>query len=159
MARGDQDQRLLVSVFDRLLGDQKEGAGESSSWCSKDALKAGVRRDLEALLNTRSRCLSWPEHFTELETSSVGFGVPDFSGANLASQAQKEHFRGEIEQAIRRFEPRFKSVRVALGESDNISRSLSFRIDALMYADPVPIQLLFDSVIDPGSRHVSVIGK
>lgn len=162
MARTDTETPLLISVFDRLLGDESAGSGESRraapSWWSKDTLRTGVRRDLEALLNTRRRCLSWPEHLDRLDRSLVGYGAPDHSGANLSSHAQKEHFRAEIEQTIRLFEPRFKSVRVTLLESDGVSRTLRFRIEALLHADPVPLHLLFDSLLDPGSRRFSVIG-
>ncbi len=163
MARTDTDAPLLLSVFDRLLGDDRPDAARGAQtraqpWWSKDALKNGVRRDVEVLLNTRRRCLSWPEHLSELDCSLISFGAPDFSGANLASRAQKERFRADIEQTIRTFEPRFKSVRVALTDSDDTTRSLRFRIDALMYADPLPVQLLFDSVLDPSSRRFSVTG-
>jgi len=163
MARSDSDHPLLLSVFDRLLGDEPARTGEprrtAQPWYSKDALRNGVRRDLEVLLNTRRRCLTWPEHLDDLDRSLIGYGAPDFSGANLASQPQKEQFRAEIEQTIRTFEPRFKTVRVSLGDSEGVARTLRFRIEALMYADPMPVQLLFDSLLDPGSRHFSVVGK
>jgi type VI secretion system protein ImpF len=163
MARTDADAPLLLSVFDRLLGDEPADSGLShrpaQPWWSKDTLRHSVRRDLEALLNTRQRCLSWPEHLDQLDRSLISFGTPDFSGANLASRAQKERFRAEIEQTIRTFEPRFKSVRVMLTDSDGLARTLCFRIEALMYADPVPVHLLFDSLLDPGSRRFSVIGQ
>ncbi|MEI8395631.1 MAG: type VI secretion system baseplate subunit TssE [Rhodospirillaceae bacterium] len=163
MARADADHPLLPSVFDRLLIDEpaKDGVPqrEASLWWSKDTLRNGVRRDLETLLNTRQRCLSRPEHLDELDRSLISYGAPDFSGANLSSRTQKENFRAEVEQTIRTFEPRFKSVRVTLADSDGVARTLRFRIDVLMHADPVPVQLLFDSLLDPGSRHFSVSGK
>lgn len=160
MARTDADVPLLLSVFDRLLGDEPADSQRAAqSWWSKESLRNGVRRDLEALLNTRQRCLSWPEHLDDLDRSLISYGAPDFSGANFASAAQKERFRSEVEQTIRTFEPRFKSVRVTLADSDGVSRSLRFRIEALMHADPVPVQLMFDSLLDPGSRRFSVTGK
>ena len=62
-----------------------------------------------------------------------------------------------MEEAIRRFEPRFIKVAVAmLGGSGNDDRTLRFRIDALMYADPAPEPIVFDSVIDPSTRSVAV---
>jgi type VI secretion system protein ImpF len=160
MARPDPNTPLLPSVFDRLLGDKPTTDGGTPQaaqlWWSRDRLRKSVLRDLDALLNTRRRCLSWPDHLGQLDRSLVNFGVSDFSSANLGSQVQKEQLRADIEQTIRIFEPRFKSVRVGLTETDGDARTLCFRIEVTMYADPVPVHLLFDSRLEPGSRRFSV---
>ncbi len=41
-------------------------------------------------------------------------------------------------------------------EDQRLDRTLRFRIDALMYADPAPEPIVFDSVLDPASRQVAV---
>lgn len=66
-----------------------------------------MRRDLENLLNTRQRCRGWPEGCDELSLSTVNYGIPDLTGADLASAERREEFRATIEDVIRRFEPRF----------------------------------------------------
>jgi len=37
-------------------------------------------------------------------------------------------------------------------------RSLRFHIDALMYAEPAPERVSFDSLLDPSSQSFSVVG-
>ena len=55
------------------------------------------------------------------------------------------------------FEPRFKEVKVAYVENkDQKDRTLRFRIDAMLYADPTPEVIVFDSVLEPISRTVSL---
>ena len=50
-----------------------------------------------------------------------------------------------------------KNVRVQfIDNEDKTDRTLRFRIDALMYADPAPEEVIFDSILEPVLRTVSV---
>jgi type VI secretion system protein ImpF len=156
------DLPLLPSVLDRLLDDRPDLKQDPARSRSQNLaiLRNAVRRDLEALLNSRCRCVSPPEGLDELETSLVEYGVPDFLSANAGSEEAREEFRRSVEKVIRRFEPRFKSVTVKLADdSVQLDRTLRFRIDALMYAEPAPEFVSFDSVLDPASNNFSVIGR
>jgi type VI secretion system protein ImpF len=79
-------------------------------------MQDSIRRDLEALLNTRQRCISPPPALTDLGTSLVEYGVPDFLSANAASDSVREDLRVALETVIQRFEPRFKTFSVTLIE-------------------------------------------
>lgn len=153
MARVRDEQPLLPSVFDRLIDmdpeNKKMEVGKSRSQVLRE-LKASVRRDLENLLNTRWRCRSWPPNLDELDISVVNYGIPDFTGANMSIASEREELRRTIERIIRRFEPRFKTVKVELIKSkDRLDRTLRFRIDATLYADPYPEPVVFDSQLQP----------
>jgi type VI secretion system protein ImpF len=55
-----------------------------------------------------------------------------------------------IEDIIRRSEPRLLRVAVELlSNPDSGDRTLRFRIDALMKADPAPEPVVFDSTLEP----------
>jgi type VI secretion system protein ImpF len=160
MARPDLDQPLVLSLFDRLIDENPDASHDSSKSRGQHLreLRDSVRRDLENLLNTRHRCLSWPEGSDELELSAVNYGIPDFTGADLASADRRDEFRATIEDVIRRYEPRFVSVHVTLlDNSEPTDRTLRFRIEALIYADPAPEPLVFDSYLDPANRGVAVL--
>ena len=161
MAKIREEQQLVPSVLDRLLDDEPEKTQElpkSRNQVLRE-LKQAVRRDLENLLNTRWRCSTWPPNFDELDTSVVNYGIPDFSGSNMASAASREQLRHVVEQVIRKFEPRFRSVRVNLLENaDQIDRTIRFRIDAMLYAEPAPEPVVFDSQLEPGSASFRVKG-
>src|SRR4029434_10585889 len=61
----------------------------------------------------------------------------------------REEFRLALETILRECEPRFKTVTVKLLDSaEPLDRTLRFRIDALMYADPAPEELVFDSTLE-----------
>jgi len=162
MAKIREDQPLLPSVLDRLLDhepDKRVEAPKSRHQILRE-LKQSVRRDLENLLNTRWRCVSWPPNLDELELSIVNYGIPDFTSANMGASVDRERLRRIIEQVVRRFEPRFKSVKVALlDNADETDRTLRFRIDALLYAEPAPEPVVFDSQLEPSTSDFTVKGQ
>ena len=136
----DRDQQLTPSLLDRLLddepGNQREAVKQRHQVLRE--MKLSVRRDLENLLNTRWRCVSWPPNLEELETSLVNYGIPDFTGIRFASANTQGELRSILEAVIRRFEPRFSKVRVELiTNADSLDRTLRFRIDAMLHAEPV----------------------
>lgn len=152
MARATSRQPLQVSILDRLLDEDPGVTSEPLPYPAQQlrTLHQAVRRDLENLLNTRQRCASWSPELSELERSLVNYGLPDFTALNLASGEGREAFRRLIETAIRRHEPRFKTVNVRLLENvEPLDRTLRFRIDALLHAEPAPEPIVFDSILEP----------
>ena len=152
-------QPLVPSVLDRLLDDDPSSSRDTSKTRAQvfRDLKASLRRDLENLLNTRRCRESWPEHLEELSRSLADYGVPDITAAGLSSAERRDAFRRTVEEILRRFEPRFKQVRVdVLENSDPIDRTLRFRIDALLYAEPLPEPVVFDSALQPATGSVEV---
>jgi type VI secretion system protein ImpF len=161
MAKARSDQLLVPSILDRLLDDQPDVSREAPRPRHQVVaeLRQSIRRDLEHLLNTRWRCTAWPPSLDELEVSLVNYGIPDFTGANLGSSAERERFRRIVETTLRRFEPRFKTVRVRLvDDDDRLDRVLHFRIDAVVDADPAPEAVVFDTSLEPTSGSFVIDG-
>ena len=154
MARAEANQPLIPSVLDRLLDDDPGTATElerSRNQVIRE-LKQSVRRDLENLLNTRWRCAGWPEDLDQLELSLVNYGIPDITGADLAGSRDRERFCRILERVISHFELRFKRVVVEmLDNTDPTDRTLRFRIDALLHAEPAPEPVVFDSALEPST--------
>jgi type VI secretion system protein ImpF len=135
-------------LLDRLLSGGTTAA--STSFQRINDLKQSVRRDLEALLNTRWRCTDLPEEMEELEQSLANYGVPDVTGAAFAGPQSRAELIRLIERAIKRFEPRLRSVRLSLVNVDDpMERTLRFKIDAVLCVDPIEERVLFDSVLEP----------
>jgi len=159
MARISLDQPLLPSVLDRLL-DADPGAKRDAPKPRGQHLadmRRAVRRDLEALLNARQRCVSWPTDLRELDNSLLSYGIKDFASLNLDTDAERQAFCNDVEKVIRRSEPRFVSVSVKLLKNQEaVDRTMRFRIEALMYADPAPEPIVFDSFVDPAARDIKI---
>jgi type VI secretion system protein ImpF len=161
MAKIKAEQPLVSSILDRLLDDDPGVSREPAknrNQVLRD-LKQSVRRDLENLLNTRVRCGVWPPHLKELKQSLVNYGIPDFTGAGLGDAQDSDAICGVLQTVIRQGEPRFKSVQVQiLGNAEPLDRTLRFRIDALLIADPAPEPIVFDSTLKPATGNFEVKG-
>ncbi len=156
MSRVAPDQPLVSSVLDRLL-DREPGNTREVPRSRHQVLKSAVRRDLEDLLNTRLRFVTWPPHLSELQHSLLNYGIPDVGAASLGNARHREAFRRIMEEVIRRFEPRFKTVSVTLLEPEELAdRTLKFRIDALLRVEPAPEPVVFHSAVEPATGDVSI---
>ncbi len=155
----DKDKKLRPSILDRLIDNDPDNQVETdpARHSKLKELRAAVRRDLENLLNTRYRVVAPPEYLELVNESFINYGLPDLATVNMIDGRKKKEFIKNIEFIIRTFEPRFKNVRVQfIDNEDKTDRTLRFRIDALMYADPAPEEVIFDSILEPVLRTVSV---
>jgi type VI secretion system protein ImpF len=152
MARIKPDLPLVPSVLDRLLDDEPGVTTEPPRSRSQvlAELKRSVHRDLRNLLNTRSRCRHWPPELTELERSLVNYGLPDFTGAHLASRDKRQALCRVLENVIRAALPAFQSVAVRLRDDDDepLDGTLRFHIDALLRVRPAPEPVAFDPSLE-----------
>jgi type VI secretion system protein ImpF len=151
--------RVQSPLLDRLLDDAPDQPRDPaiSAADSLVALRNSVRRDIEALLNARRCWRSWPAHMTQLATSPIGYGIPDFASGAFSDARRREELRLEVEATIRRFEPRFLSVRVQLLEAqDKLDTTLRLRIEAVMHAEPAPESITFDTLVNPVTDDVVV---
>jgi type VI secretion system protein ImpF len=154
-----QPARVQSPLLDRLIDDAPDQTRDPALSAADTmlALRNSVRRDLEALLNARRRWRSWPAYMTQLATSPIGYGIPDFASGAFGDAQRREELRLEIEATIRRFEPRFLSVRVHLLEAqDRLDAMLRLRIEAVMHAEPAPESVTFDTLVDPITDDVMV---
>jgi type VI secretion system protein ImpF len=151
--------RVQLPLLDRLIDDAPERTSDlpMSAAEAMQHLRQSVRRELEALLNARRRWLSPPRELTALAASPVGYGIPDFAAGVFNNQGERDRLRLEIEATIRRFEPRFLSVRVHLIDDDQrLDASLRLRIEAVLHAEPAPEQVTFDTIVDTVNDDVRV---
>jgi type VI secretion system protein ImpF len=122
-------------------------------------LKKSISRDIEALLNTRRECLDGvPEECKEINGSLLMFGLPDFTSYSLLNPEHRKLIRRSVEEALTKFEPRLKSVRVTLEPPRKFEAALHFRIDALLRLDPGPEPVSFDAALQLGTCSYSVRG-
>jgi len=152
-------RRARMPLLDRLL-DADAGASAPAvptTADALDALRAAVRRDLEALLNARRRRRPLPRIYGELSTSILNYGIPDPTSGAFAVPELREGLVREIEASIRRFEPRLSDIVVSLIEAEDwLGASLRMRVSAILRADPVPEPVSFETLLEPVTRDVTV---
>ena len=153
MARGELERTVQQSLLDRLTDDEPRVAADAPmTWAqSVRAFKAGVRRDLEWLLNTRRTAELAPEHLVEVGRSLHHYGLSDLTSLSKDSESDRERLLHWVEDVIATYEPRLANVRVTLAEgqpADAHRRELHFVIEATFLLDPTPERVLYDTVLD-----------
>jgi type VI secretion system protein ImpF len=129
-----------LSILDRLIL-------EENSYLNQ--FRAGLRRDLEDLLNTVIRARSIPNYLEELDQSIANFGIPDLLTANVSTNAEQDKLILQIKKIIEKNEPRLVNVTI-IDTSDKQERSNIFylRIIAETIIDNNTEEIVFDSKID-----------
>jgi type VI secretion system protein ImpF len=147
------------SLLDRLLDATPELSADPPRTRQaqvRDALDS-IRRDLEALLNTRRLHVTPPPALTQLRQSLLSYGMADFIGANMVTREQRQAFAAKIEESIRIFEPRFRNLSVTvLDPRDTTARVLRLRIEATVVLQEGPLPVLFASSVSPTTLRFSV---
>ena len=159
MAQINKKRKLRASILDRLLDDEPQSSidADTNKYHKLKNLRNSVRRDLENLLNTRHRIMEPDEELSQLELSLLNYGLPDLATVNMSDLDKKQQFIENFESILKDYEPRFKSVTVSLQDNtDKLDRTVRFRIDATLYADPYPEVIVFDSVLEPVTRSINV---
>jgi type VI secretion system protein ImpF len=157
MSRLRPTDRLLPSLLDRLieLRDDERSMPGNPDGQSLSELQAAVCRDLQALFNTRQvspDLAQGDDETSELTRSSLTYGLPELDSLNPQVPDQLKILQNAIEDAIRRFEPRLKDVRVkSIASQGPASRGWKMTVEALLRVDPTPVLMAFDTLIDPGS--------
>ena len=139
----ERNVRLQMNLLDRLAADHNAKATVTT-------IRQSVRRDLEALLNTRRSWLVLPPELRELKQSVLGYGLPDFTVMDLGTEEARQWLCEEVRQTIVRFEPRLTRIEVIAEEGDTLlDRTMRLRIDAILLVDPVPEPVAFRSDLEP----------
>ena len=151
MAESNRD-RINPSLLDRLT-DEGPGAPGRGASTTVSELRKNVLRDLAWLFNTtRAFGPDETDARPQVRNSVLNYGLPPLSGLS-ASALDIRALERSLRQAIVDFEPRIlpDSVSVKAGlESDTVDHHnvISFHIEALLWAQPVPIELLLRTQFD-----------
>ncbi|MGH6862005.1 MAG: type VI secretion system baseplate subunit TssE, partial [Phyllobacterium sp.] len=154
-----RDRVLSRSILDRLLDPSPDLTKDAPSSLVDQVreMREAIRRDLEALLNTRRCPKAPPGKLGELKDALVSYGVDGVVSANLVTDESKLRLARAIERRIALFETRLSAVRVTILKSRTAGeRALRMRIQATfrLYDGMPPIS--FESTIDPSTQRFLV---
>lgn len=156
-----RERVLARTVLDRLLDDRPEAASDPPTSVTEQVreMREAIRRDIEALLNTRRCPTTPPAAYAELSDTLVNYGVDGMVSANLATDESKARLVRIIERRIATFETRLTDIRVTILKGRSLAeRALRLRIEAsFRLVDGMP-PISFESVIDPSNQRFSVEG-
>lgn len=162
MAELTTQERLQPSLLDRLRDDERHVTQESRDKRTITAarLREFVVRDLGWLFNcTRHWNANELEGLPYVEASTLDFDIPDLTGAAVAGM-DIEELNLRLRAAIVAFEPRLDPATLHVDVQADTARmdhlTLSFRIEATMWAQPMPLNLYLKTEVDLETARFSV---
>jgi type VI secretion system protein ImpF len=151
-------QNFTPGLFDRLDADDDTSHERFRAAAKKsDEWKESITRDLEALLNTRSALL--PDTlagYPEVSGSIVNYGLIDFAGMCMTSDADQKRICTAVRQAIERHEPRLHKVTATLQPRKGAINRVDFVITAQLKNAPVADPMHFNAVFQPSLQRYSI---
>jgi type VI secretion system protein ImpF len=152
MAESNRD-RINPSLLDRLTDEAPGAAGGRGGSTSLSELRKSVLRDLAWLFNTTQvldaeTAQAWPQ----VRNSVLNYGLPPLAGTH-ASSIDFPRLERALRQAIIDFEPRILADSVSVKaqlERDSLDHHnvISLNIAGLLWAQPIPIELLLRTQLD-----------
>lgn len=147
-------ERLQPSLLDRLTDNapgEKTEAREQRVMSYRQ-LRQSVLRDLSWLLNTTAfEALEDLSTAPQVAHSVINYGIPALSGTNFSS-LDAGKLEQKIKQAIVNFEPRILAaslnVDIVMAEDQMSHKSVSFKIEGDLWAQPLPVHLYIRSDLD-----------
>ncbi|AIC31004.1 type VI secretion system lysozyme-related protein (plasmid) [Rhizobium etli bv. mimosae str. IE4771] len=154
-----RDRVLSRSILDRLIDEAPDRAVDPpmSFVDQVREVREAIRRDLEALLNTRRCPTTPPAALSELRDALVSYGVDGIVSANLMTDQAKLKLAEAIERRVALFETRLADIRVTILKSRTMTeRALRMRIQATFRLHEGMPPISFESTIDPSTQRVLV---
>lgn len=163
MAESPAGDRLFPSLLDRLTDNEPDKRNEARNVraFSSTNLRDSVLRDLNWLFNAIQPDESELAQFPHVRRSVINFGIPALSG-RPASALNLDDVEQMLRQSILDFEPRLigDTVRVkaeAGKDADSRHNLVAFRIEAQLWAQPYPIDLLLRTEVNMESGESRVV--
>lgn len=151
-------QVAVQGLFDRFEAvDETHRSHARLRSHQADEWKTWITRDLEALLNTR--CALAPERVTRypaVSQSVINFGLVDFAGLCMTSEADRQRICEAVRQAIVRHEPRLDQVSATLEQRKGAINRVDFVITAQARHLPDAEAMQFSAVFEPAVQRYSV---
>jgi type VI secretion system protein ImpF len=159
MADALSRDRLYPSLLDRLVDDEPGRATEvrENRAGSLQRLRDKVLRDLNWLFNATQSSIDF-DGDALLSGSVINYGLPALAG-RPASQYNLGELARVLRDVILRFEPRIipHTLKVfADGNGSDSHNLLGFRIEGLLWSQPIPLEIYMRTEIDleSGLTHV-----
>ncbi|GAB1584259.1 type VI secretion system baseplate subunit TssE [Phyllobacterium phragmitis] len=146
------------SILDRLLDGSPDLKDPPVSPVDQMLeIREAIRRDLEALLNTRRSPITPPSELRELGNSLVCYGIDGIVSMNLVTEEAKLALARALEKRIAIFETRLSDIRVTILKSGATGkRTLRIRIEATFRPQDGLPPISFETMVDPSTQRFSL---
>lgn len=155
--------RLQPCLMDRLFDDEPRRQSESreEKVITVKRFREGVKRDIEWLLNSKSRFYDLEDDLSDVRDSVLNYGIRDFTGLsseNLSLSTLERVIRNSLTVYEPRLIPNELNVK-AVNASSELKKvnALSFEISGKIWAEPLPQDFVLRTEISLETGLVSVV--
>ncbi|WP_225039930.1 type VI secretion system baseplate subunit TssE (plasmid) [Sinorhizobium medicae] len=161
MVIADEWSSIQPSLLDRLTDDEPCSTSESKNLygLSLRQVKAMILRDASWLLNaTQLGATVDLRSYPHVAASTLNYGVRPLAGP-IVDGLDATALGQDIVDCLQCFEPRLlaDSVKVTPLTDANQNGSLGFRIEADLWAEPMPLRLVMRTDLDRDLKNVSIV--
>jgi len=153
---------LICGLFDRLAQtDARPCSNRRAAGAhARDNAVAGIARDLQALLNSRTALAPASlAPYPAVSDSIVNYGLIDFAGMCMNSDTDQQEICKAVRLAIERHEPRLHNVAVTLTPRKGAINRIDFVITARLKGDALTGPMAFNAVFRPSLQQYSIEGS
>ena len=144
------------SFLDKLLGAGADNGGTTQRY-SVEQVKDSVARDIEMLLNAHQNFSADDlPGLPNVARSLLTLGLVDISSMSLSSDRDRHRITEAIRHGLMTHDPRLSNVEVAVREVAGSGSQLTFTIRAHLHLRPSTEHVVFDAVMQPGSKRYDV---
>lgn len=154
--------RLQPCLLDRLFDDEPRRKSESrrEKVISVKRFREGVKRDIEWLLNSKSRFYDLDDNLSYVRNSVLDYGIRDFTGLSSENLSLLT-LEKVIRSSLINYEPRLIADELkvkAVSSNSELSKinALSFEIYGKIWAEPLPQDFVLRTEIALDTGMVSV---
>lgn len=154
--------RLQPCLLDRLFDDEPRRKSESrrEKVISVKRFREGVKRDIEWLLNSKSRFYDLDDDLSYVRNSVLDYGIRDFTGLSSENLSLLT-LEKVIRSSLINYEPRLIADELkvkAVSSNSELSKinALSFEIYGKIWAEPLPQDFVLRTEIALDTGMVSV---
>ncbi|HWS71409.1 MAG TPA: type VI secretion system baseplate subunit TssE [Thermoanaerobaculia bacterium] len=129
---------VRTPLFDRMAEEERT--------LDRRGLRESVRRELEALFNTRS---SFPAHrLPGAPLTVIDYGIPPLTNYSTRNPNDHDSLAAALRLAVETFEPRLRGVRVHVIPPAHDDIALAIVLEAQLVVDEVREPVMFQLNVD-----------
>lgn len=141
------------SLMERLSEKRQVPATQAASI---RGLKEVIRRDLEALLNTRKPLARQLEGYSYAAHSVLNYGLEDLGSLPVTPSGQLIEMQRAIQQCLATYEPRLTDISVSVEDNGRLDKEIRLHIEATLPFYPTVEAVTFDTVFNVTNQTYSI---
>lgn len=150
--------RIQETLFEQSIMERLSEAYEQpgTQAAALRVLKEAIRRDLEAVLNTRRHMGAELDGYVQAEASVLNYGIEDLSTVRADPEGYLLQMQRAVQKCLMEYEPRLTDISVTVQDGEMAVREIRLHIEAHLILSRTGERVFFDTTFDVSRETYSV---